>query len=431
MTDRNFNLQKLQDENQRLKIAVEELSILNEIATAISSTMDLQKVVDLIVQKCVKHLRVDQGAVMLLDEKDKKSSLHTMVRKVDTVANGLPFRLDDQLTGWMLKHQQPLLINDLKNDNRFQVDRGENISIKSLIAVPLQSKGRMIGVLTVFNRRSAEGFNEDDKRLLTIIAAQSAQVIETARLYQEEQQFQKMQQDMKLARLIQQNLLPKKAPLVDGYALAGISLPATQVGGDYYDFVTLQDGKIAFCLGDVSGKGMPAALLMSNLQATLRSQTINCSCARECLEKSNFLLYQSTDSEKYATLFYGILDPANHRLAYANAGHNYPIVISRDGTFQRLKTIGIPLGFLEQFDFSEHTISFEKGSILVLFSDGISEAMNVFEEEFEEERILEILREHLDSGPNEIINHIVDAVKQHAGEAAQSDDMTLVVIKRF
>ncbi len=431
MFEQNNDLVKLKTENQRLKAAVEELSVLNEIATAISSTMDLQKVVDLIVQKCVKHLKVDQGAVMLLDENDKKSSLQTMVRKVDTVSGGLPFRLDDQLTGWMLKHQQPLLINDLRTDQRFQVSGEENLSIKSLIAVPLQSKGRIIGVLTVFNRRSEEGFSEDDKRLLTIIAAQSAQVIETARLYLEEQQFQKMQQDMTMARQIQQNLLPKKAPLIEGYALAGVSYPATQVGGDYYDFVTLPDGKVAFCLGDVSGKGMPAAMLMSNLQATLRGQTINCSCARECLEKSNYLLFQSTDSEKYATLFYGILDPANNRLAYANAGHNHPIMLAPDGSHQRLKTIGIPLGFLERFEFSEHTVPFEKGSVLVLFSDGISEAMNVFEEEFEEERILEISQANLESGPNEIIEQIIDAVRQHAGEAPQSDDMTLVVIKRF
>ena len=189
---------------------------------------------------------------------------------------------------------------------------------------------------------------------------------------------------MNMARQIQQNLLPNKAPLVDGYALAGVSFPAREVGGDYYDFISLPGKKIAFCIGDVSGKGMPAAMLMSNLQATLRGQTINSSCARECLEKSNFLLYQSTDSEKYATLFYGILDPVNHRLAYANAGHNHPIMIAADGSHQRLKTIGIPLGFLERFEFSEHTIPFEKGSVLVLFSDGISEAMNAFEEEFEE-----------------------------------------------
>jgi sigma-B regulation protein RsbU (phosphoserine phosphatase) len=431
MSDSDKDLQKLKTENLRLKVAVEELSILNEIATAISSTMNLQKVVDLIVQKCVKHLKVDQGAVMLLDQSDKKSALQTMVRKVDTISSGLPFRLDDQLTGWMLKNQQPLLINDLKNDDRFQVTQGDSISIKSLIAVPLQSKGRMIGVLTVFNRRDEELFSEDDKRLLTIIAAQSAQVIETARLYLEEQQFQKMQQDMNMARQIQQNLLPNKAPLVDGYALAGVSFPAREVGGDYYDFISLPGKKIAFCIGDVSGKGMPAAMLMSNLQATLRGQTINSSCARECLEKSNFLLYQSTDSEKYATLFYGILDPVNHRLAYANAGHNHPIMIAADGSHQRLKTIGIPLGFLERFEFSEHTIPFEKGSVLVLFSDGISEAMNAFEEEFEEEKILEVTLANLEMGPNEIINYLIDAVRKHAGDAAQSDDMTLLVIKRF
>jgi sigma-B regulation protein RsbU (phosphoserine phosphatase) len=353
-----------------------------------------------------------------------------MVRKVDSLANGLPFRLDAQLTGWMLKNQKPLLINDLLNDERFQIAKEEGVSIHSLLAVPLQQKGKMIGLLTVFNKRGGEGFTDDDRRLLTIIAAQSAQVIESARLYLEEQQLFRMQQDMNMARDIQLNLLPNKAPEISGYQAAGISIPAKEVGGDYYDFVKLNDGRIAFCLGDVSGKGMPAALLMSNLQATLRGQTIACTNARECLERSNKLLYHSTDAQKYATLFYGVLNPKDHILSFANAGHNNPIKISPDGKFERLKTIGIPLGFLEDFDFSEHSTQMNTGDVLILFSDGISEAMNVREEEFEENNILNVAQKNIQSTPVEIIDTIINEVRQHASDMPQMDDMTLLVIKR-
>ena len=136
MTASEKQLEQLLNENKRLRVAIEELSILNEIATAISSTIDLDRVVDLIVQKCVKHLKVDQGAVLLLDDKDQSSPFRTMVRKVDSLANGLPFRLDAQLTGWMLKNQKPLLINDLLNDERFQIAREESVSIRSLLAHP-------------------------------------------------------------------------------------------------------------------------------------------------------------------------------------------------------------------------------------------------------------------------------------------------------
>ena len=426
-----MELNRLRSENLRLKMAVDELSILNEIATAISSTLEVEEVVELIVDKCIKHLKVRQGAVMLLDEKDKNKAPDTIVREFDQSDDQkLPLRLNTQLTGWMINHQKPLLSNDLKNDDRFKINPDDITSIESLLAVPLHLKGRMIGLLTVFNRRGETGFTEDDKRLLTIIGAQSAQVIESARLYKEEQEYLKYQEDMGMASRIQQNLLPKKIPEITGYQASGISIPAKNVGGDYYDFIPVHSSKMAFCLGDVSGKGTAAALLMSNLQATLRSQTISSSCARECLEKANNLLYHSTDSEKYATLFYGILDSEKHRLAFTNAGHNYPFLVCTDGKVERLKTIGIPLGFMENFEFSEHTVSLNPGDVLVLFSDGISEALNAQEEEFEEERILEIILSNRDASPEDLIEKVIASVREHAGDEEQSDDMTLLVVKR-
>jgi sigma-B regulation protein RsbU (phosphoserine phosphatase) len=386
-------LEQLKTENHRLRIAVEELSVLNDIATAISSTLELDRVVAMIVQKCVKHLKGEQGAIWLLEEQDQEKPWVTVVRTQDSEVDGLPYRLDTQLTGWMIKNQKPLIVQDLETDDRFQITKNEGSYLRSLLAVPLQQKGKMIGVLSVFNKRGEEGFLDEDSRLLTIIGAQSAQVIESARLYLEEQELIKMMQEMNLARKIQTNLLPTEPPKLEGYEAFGISIPAKDVGGDYYE-------------------------------------SMGCKSALDCLKKSNQLLYHSTDMEKYATMFYGIICFKDHQLIFANAGHNNPFLVSQDGSVRRLKTVGIPLGWLEDFDYTEEKIPFNAGDVLVTFSDGISEAMNEREEEFEEEPILDIIKQNLSASPKEITDKIIDAVQNHAGNAPQADDMTLVVIKR-
>jgi sigma-B regulation protein RsbU (phosphoserine phosphatase) len=420
----------LKHEILKLKLAVDELAILNEIALTISSIVDLNHVVDLIIQKCVKHLHVDQGAVMLLDEKDKVTPFHTVVRKGDSKTNQLPFRLDAQLTGWMIKNQKPLLSNDFQHDERFQISKNIDTPFNSLLAVPLQLKGKMLGSLVVFNKYSEEGFTDADKRLLTIIAAQSAQVIEHARLYQEEQELFKIQHEMNVAGEIQLNLLPKDNPAIPDYDIYGISKPAKEVGGDYYDFILLENNKLAFCLGDVSGKGISAAMLMANLQATFRSHIYSTESIKTCIERSNKLLYQNTSSEKYATFFCGILNFHTHQINFSNAGHNNPILITKSGKVQRLQSIGIVLGFIDDFDFSESKLKIDIGETLVIFSDGISEALNYKEEEFEEGRLKNVIIENKTKTAQEITNQIIESVNNFTGDMPQSDDMTLVVIKR-
>ncbi len=422
--------QKLIEENRRLKLAVEELSILNDIATAITSTQSLEQIVDLIVQKCVKHLKVEQGVVTLLDEKDQNNPFHTMVRKQDSMADVLPYRLDTQLAGWMLKHKQPLLINNFKEDERFKWLAGKELPLSSLLSVPMLLKGKMLGLVTVFNKQGNADFTTGDQRLLAIISAQSAQVIENARLYQEEQDYLRLQDEMRLANEIQTNLLPKLPPQIKGYEIAGKSIPAKDVGGDYFDFIQLEEDQTFFCLGDVSGKGMPAALLMSNLQATLRGQTHPEVACKDCVERSNTLMFKSTDPKKFATLFYGCINSKNHTLTYCNAGHDNPFLISKNSETVRLKKGGIVLGFVPSFFFEEETIEIKPGDILVIYSDGITEAMNEAEEEFGEPRLSEILIECKEMSANEIVEKILENVDKHVGDVPQMDDKTLVVLKR-
>ena len=433
MTGQEFAnpMKHLEEENKRLRVSVAELSILNEIATVISSTLSLDRIIALIVHECVKHLKVEQGAVQLLEEKDQQRQFHTMVRKADTVSSVLPFRLGTQLTGWMLKNEKPLRINDFQKDERFQMMGREKFPVRSLLSVPLRLKGRMIGLLTVFNKKSEQGFTSDDQRLLSIIAAQSAQVIENARLYKEEQLLFRMQEEMRMAQKIQMNLLPKSAPEITGYDVAGRSLPAKNVGGDYYDFIPVETHRIVFCIGDVSGKGMPAALLMANLQAAIRGQSLLNITLEDCLQFPNKLLCQSSGSNKFATFFYCLLDTEKHEFCYSNAGHNPPLLFLKgERSPQELKVGGLVLGFLEDATYQKEVRPFCAGDLLLLYSDGITEAFNADDEEFGEERLREIILKNREEPAQVLLDKIIAAAEQHAGDVPRMDDMTALVIKR-
>ncbi len=431
MVDEKHSAQIIVEENQRLKSAVAELSVLNEIAIAIASTKSLEQIIQLIIQKCVKHLHVEQGAVMLLDSTDRSNTFHTFIRKQNSDVTALnSFHLDTQLSGWMILHKSPLLVNDFENDARIRFIE-KRADLKSILAVPLLLKNKLIGVVTLFNKKDESLFSDEDQRLLSIIAAQSAQVIENARLALREQTLIRVQEEMKLANRIQNDLMPKEIPQFKGYQLAGRSIPAKEIGGDYFDFVKMEDGSVAFCIADVSGKGLPAALLMANLQATLRGQAFLKASPTNCISFANNLLYTNTDSSKYATLFYGILNTKENIIKYCNAGHNPPFLFNNKSWSKRLDIGGVVVGMLPNFPFQEGNINMNKNDLLILYSDGVTEAMNAREEEFGEEKMLNIIRTYLKSSSDEIMQKILDEVKEHSKGVEQSDDITIMVIKRI
>lgn len=422
--------EQLAAENQRLRRAVAELSVLNEIATAISSTQSLDDIIQLMVRKCVKHLQVEQAAVMLLETEGDNQMLQTMVRQADSSTSFLPYRLDAELTGWMLHHRKPLLVTDLASDERFSSRTGDDIPVRSLISVPLVHQGKMIGTLTVFNKKTPEGFSAEDQRLLAIIGSQSAQVIENARLLKEEQALIRMQEEMRTAREIQDHLLPDNPTGLEGYDIAGHSIAAKEVGGDYYDFITLPDGRLAFSIGDITGKGLPAAMLMANTQATIRTCAVLNPEPAQVLENANRLLHDSTGIGKFVTLFYGVVDPVNHTITYTNAGHDQPYFLNADGSLQRLSTGGMVVGFMPNSSYEQETVPLTPGSRLVLYSDGITEAMDAADTEFGEARLESLATDHRGNPAADFIEAAMSAVRAHAGDTPQSDDMTLVVVGR-
>lgn len=422
-------LKLLQTENERLKKSIEDLWTINQLARIISSTIPVEQILDKVVSVSVKAIGAEQGTIHLLEEKKSDLPFKTLVRKADGSKISEKFRLDEELSGWMIKNRKPLVINDTGHDETIHGKHTIAKGIRSILSVPLMCKGKLIGVVNLFNKKEDGKFSKGDQRLLSIIASQSAQVIENARLYEEEKQLRNYEQELEMAHSIQIGLLPKESPQIECIDLAGKSIPAKIVGGDYFDFIELSDNRLGVALGDVSGKGVPAALLMSNLQATLRGQAlINASCG-DCIAKANYLLYMNTDPEKFVTLFYGVLDCKNKTMHYVNAGHNYPFLLDHEGNFHSLETGGVVMGMFPEFTFEEGHIQLRSGEIIIIYSDGVTEAENEQEDQFGEKRIKQIVRQCKHLSAQEIIEKICERVDEFTGSTEQEDDITLVALK--
>jgi len=414
-------------ENEELRRAVYELSVLNELSLDIGTAFETPEIMARTVKRSMEAVAAEQ-AVITLTDRENESRGETLVRVIDSASQQEQFHLHQALIGWMQLKNQPLLTNDPAGDDRLR-----NITlpeeIRSLVCVPLVVKAELIGVLTVYNNKSG-GFTGEDQRLLAIIASQAAQVIENARLYAETREYEIVREQIRLAKSIQEELLPVSSPVIPGYDLSGITIPAEEVGGDYYDFIPLDRGRYAIALGDVSGKGLPASLLMANLQATLRGQLLFAESTGECLRRANRLLYRSTAPEKFATLFCGIIDTQSHTLNFTNAGHEHPFLFGGLEPARRLATGGIMLGTLEDYSFGQETLTLASNNLLVIASDGVKDAENVQEEPFGETRLENLLRTVRARSAREIVRAVVGAVERHCGEVPYNDDLTLVVIKR-
>lgn len=418
----------LREENRQLKRAVEELSILNDLARAIGASIDSQDIIRKIVDRSMRAVLAEQTVVTLVD-RNANQPMKTLVRAMTSSSEHTHYHLNENLLGWMHLYKKPLLTNHPTSDERFRGLKWD-VTIHSILCVPLMVKSELIGVVTSYNKKDEAGFTEEDQRLLAIIAGQSAQIIENARLYEEEKALVGMKEQIKLAAQIQQDLLPKAPPSLPGYDIAACSVAAQMVGGDYYDFIHVKDARWAICLGDVSGKGLPASLLMANLQATLRGQTALDTEVGATIKRSNRLLYESTDPEKFATLFMAVLDASRHTLSFCNAGHEHPMIFKTGSAPARLATGGMALGVLDDFPYEEGSTSLDPGDTLVIYSDGIPDAVNEFESPFGEDRLMRAVEANAGASADVLMQKIVEAVHTHEQGAARIDDLTIVILKR-
>jgi phosphoserine phosphatase RsbU/P len=424
------SLSALHDQNARLRRAVEELSVLNELAVDISSTLDLDRIMRRIVQRAMRVSRAEEGVITMIDNAASEPCLRTIVRTRSGDTRGKGMHPPDALIGWMQVHLQASIIDLRIPDDRFTGVQWPHGVISALV-VPLLVRGRLTGMLTLYNKEDAQCFSEDDRRLLSIIASQSAQVLENARLLEEERAHARMQEEVRLARRMQLSLLPASAPIIPGLDVAGTSIPAREVGGDYFDFVPLGDGRWALAVGDVVGKGLPASLLMANLQATLRAHLgARRVDVAECLASVNDQLCRSTQAGTFASLVLVLVEPDTGIVDYANAGHNRPLLVRHGGSIETLSLGGLVLGVKEGIGYEAATVRLADGETLVLFSDGVTEAMDAKRFEFGDDRLETLVGCNAGASASEMMGRVLDHVREHVGAAEAHDDLTLVCCRK-
>ncbi|MBI4891642.1 MAG: SpoIIE family protein phosphatase [Acidobacteria bacterium] len=371
----------------------------------------------------------DRCSIWLLDP--AASELHTQV------AHGvgeIRVPAGHGLVGACVEQGEPILVNNTAADERFfrKVDQGSGYQTDSVLAIPLRGTGgRIIGAFQALNKPG--GFTAEDVTLLGLAASYSATAIESQKLREEAETARLLLRELEIAKEVQAMLLPRELPRMPFAECAAYCRPAKFVGGDYYDAVATPDGSLAFTLGDVSGKGVPAAVLMASIQGALRTPLMQGPDSLAALMTTvNRSVYGSTPAARYSTLFCAILEAGGARLRYVNAGQCAPMLLRVvDGTPQvrRLETGGAPVGLLPIARYEEGVEELAAGDLLVGFSDGISEATNIRGGMWDESEVQELLVENRGRPAAEITELIVKAADEFTGDAEQADDMTIVALR--
>ncbi|MBI1796137.1 MAG: SpoIIE family protein phosphatase [Candidatus Eisenbacteria bacterium] len=413
-----------------------EINFLSELCSVVASNTELRPILDWIVQKTTGLLSADEGSIKLLGV-DGGATAKTLVRKhqpgLDSGSWELP--IVTTVMGYLLHKGEPLISSDLLDDERFSGIRRIVSRVRAVMAVPLKVDNRITGMLAVTNRTPGRHWTDDEAKLLTIVATNYAGVIEQARLRVEaeekkrlEEENRRMESELDLARDIQMSLVPS-GPLHGGpWEVHGKVVPARQVGGDYFDYFPLDGSRFAITIADVSGKGVPAALLMSNVQASLRAFCNGEREITEAIRQVNRSVARSASGGKFITLFYAEVDHAHGVLRFTNAGHNYPMLRRGDGSIEELQEGGLLLGLFDDAEYTYGEASFGDGDALLLYSDGISEATDSYGQQFGEDRLRTIWQSCCALPSSEVIGCLLKDVEKFRGSAGQSDDMTAVVV---
>ncbi len=323
-----------------------------------------------------------------------------------------------------------VLTSDAQHDPRFRSSTVTFQGIRSVLAVPLGVGERIFGMIYADSPLATSRFSEDHLKVLTTLGSVAAIRVENTRLLEERLEQQQYERELQLAREIQQRFQPTAPPVVPGFELQGISFPSYQIGGDYYDFIPCPDGRLVIALGDVSGKGTSAALLMSSLHAAVHAQVASCRPITETVGAVNRYLADNTPANRFVTLFYAEMDPLTGALSFINAGHNPPIIAHESGTLEHLAAGGLPLGIIHDFDYREGRTQLRAGDVLVAYSDGVTESQNPQGEEFGTIRLQEVIAQNLGRSAAGIRDKIEAALSAFAQGTPAGDDITLLIVKR-
>jgi sigma-B regulation protein RsbU (phosphoserine phosphatase) len=316
-------------------------------------------------------------------------------------------------------------------------ERNKLAALRSELLLPLATRNKLLGFISLGPKKSEEPYTGSDVRLLKSVAVQTGLALENAELMREITdeiaQRERLNREVEIAREVQERLFPQKLPVIAGLDYAGRCRPALWVGGDYYDFLALPEGHLGVAVGDVSGKGIAAALTMASLQAYLRGEAARApGNLAAAVSNINRLVYEASSASRYATLFYGLYDPATGKFDYVNAGHNPPMlfhIANGQWTVTRLDVGGTVVGLLESYTYQQGSVGLTNGDILVAYTDGISEAMNAAAEEWGQECLEETIQRCKGLQAQEILQSVFAAADKFVAGASQHDDMTLVVLR--
>ena len=346
-------------------------------------------------------------------------------------SQGEGFSISTAVRDRVIREKCSLVISDAQLDDALKQQKSIVLHrVRSMMAVPLQTRDSVIGLIYVDNGAVLRPFSQEDLDLLTVMANVAAIRIDHALLAIVEQTEKLIELELAQASEIQKNFLPPEAPSFPGYDLAGYNLPCRTVGGDYYDFLPYKDGRLGLVVGDVSGKGLPAALLMSNLQARVQMLAETAPDPASAVTTLNRNLAQRAHVGKFITFFYAVLDTATGNLQYSNAGHNRPILLRPDGRIEELSRSGMVMGILESIQYELGEITLEPGAMLALFSDGVTEASTAKGEEFGDKGLARFLETHKEKPCAEILTELVGHVRDWCGTTSLADDFTIVLLRR-
>jgi phosphoserine phosphatase RsbU/P len=413
-----LTIDALQQVNRKLDAKIQEMNTLFELSREMNTTFDPQSILRVLRYALMGQLRVMRYIVFAYDGE----------QFAPVLINCPDFHSDKTY------HEQLLAL-----ENMFTPDKVENCpeAITWLrrhtmeVIIPMRLQSTVRGVLCVGERLGGAPYDKPELEFLNALANITITALENARLVQDTIEKQRLEQELDLARSIQKGLLPKSIPDVEGYSIAAINESSQQVGGDYYDIIPLSDHEYLLAIGDVSGKGIPASLLMANAQAAIRMIAPLRLPLPEATERMNTVIYANTGADKFITFFWGVLNTRDHTFEYVNAGHNPPYLLHPDGSYEPLTAGGLILGVLEIAPaYESGLVRLDRGDTIITFTDGVNEAMSIEMKIFGDDRLLSLLTSNTSLSPQEIIDTVKRAILDFTKGEKQSDDITMLVAQR-
>ena len=415
---------------------ISKFTLLMQITQSISEHKPLPFLFNEIMEESKNLLDAEASSLLIYDEKE--DCLQFKVAKGDKgeMIKQFSVNIGQGIAGWVAENKKPVNIKDCYDDDRFDssYDKKTNFRTKAMVCVPLVKKNNLIGVLQVINKRDGGVFILEDITLLEIMATHCAIAIDNARLTQMEIEQKTMEQELETARQIQQKALPDTIPAIKDIEISAKLIPAKQVGGDYYHIYEINEDHSLWVVADVSGKGIPASLIVSTLHASIQTYLSFGTDELDLLhlvESINKVLIDNTPPDKYATAWLGLYHAHDNLLESVNAGHNPPLLFHKESEQPvKLEDGGIFLGAYP-LPYEKESLALKPGDVLVFFTDGVTEAWNSKEEDYEDWRLERIIKEFRDKGPRQILNAIENDVDMHVDGAPQSDDFTCIVSKKI